>query len=123
MSISFSSRSANPLALAAPVSCNFSEPVPLLTWQPLAQAGVYVILVPDANCTPKPFRPIYFGEAGNFSERGFPTNHHKWSAWVNNAGNPVDLFVATYTMAGSTPEQRRAIESGLCDTYAPACNG
>jgi hypothetical protein len=101
----------------------FTEPIPLTQWNPPNQAGVYVILVPDSTASPKPFRAIYFGEAGNFAERGFPSSHHKYSRWVNECGTSSRIFVATYPMPNSTPEGRRSVEAKLCASYNPSCNG
>lgn len=101
----------------------FTEPIALNQWEPSAQAGVYVILAPDSTCKPKPFRAIYFGEAGNFAERGFPSSHHKYTHWVNECGYPSRIFVAVYPMPNSTPEGRREVEAQLCASYSPSCNG
>ena len=45
--------------------CVFSEPVALSEWKPPRCAGLYVILVRDAEWAPKPYRPVCFGEFGN----------------------------------------------------------
>jgi len=104
------------------VTFTFSDPVPLAQWQPPARAGVYAILVPNDAVRPRPFSVIYFGQAHNYSERGFPNQHHKSFAWITTAqGKP--LHVATYDMPGSSEEQRCAVESALCSHYNPCCNG
>lgn len=101
----------------------FSEPVPLASWEAPVRAGVYAILTPDARCKPRPFSVIYFGESGNMSERGFLDAHHKCGDWRRVAQSDAKLFIATYPMPYSTPEQRRAVEAALITNYNPVCNG
>ncbi len=62
-------------------SYTFEERGHIDAWEPPYRAAVYVILMPDATATPRPFREIYFGESANLSQRGFPSHH----AWENGA--------------------------------------
>jgi hypothetical protein len=100
----------------------FSDPLQITNWSPPPLAGIYAILVYDGNWTPQPYRPIYFGESGNFSERGFLTGHHKFLSWALTAGGANNLFVAISLMPGSTPEQRRLVEAVLIQAHNPVCN-
>jgi hypothetical protein len=100
----------------------FSEPCDLATWKPPAESGIYVILVPDEVCKPRPFREIYFGQTKDCSERGFPDSHHKSLDWKLVARGRR-LFVAVHLMPRSTEPQRCAVETELCAAYKPRCNG
>jgi hypothetical protein len=101
----------------------FTEPEPLTSWQAPPRAGVYVILIPNGSYNPRPFQPIYFGESGDMSTRGFLNLHHKCGDWRRVARDDKNLFVAAHSMPTSTPEQRRAVESELVGLYSPVCNG
>lgn len=95
---------------------NFSEPERLSNWAPPYRAGLYVIMVPDQNMKPKPYRAIYFGESGNMSERGF-NSHHKKNCWINTAGSEGNLFISTHLMPDSSEKERRNIEERLVQEY------
>src|ERR1700686_3464996 len=51
----------------------FTEPTlfPRTPWgiSPPPSGGLYAILVADGSCQPRPFRAVYFGQAGNLAER------------------------------------------------------
>jgi hypothetical protein len=100
----------------------FSEPRQLITWSPPRLAGLYVIMVEDQVWGPRPARPIYFGETGNFAERGFPFSHHAASEWMKQAW-PGQLWVSYLTLPYSDAARRREVERELVDSYNPVCNG
>jgi len=45
--------------------CVFTEPVRLGEWTPPGCGGVLAVLAHDPAWSPRPFRPLYFGEFGN----------------------------------------------------------
>jgi hypothetical protein len=100
----------------------FAGPYPLSVWQPPGSSGLYAILVPDSSAKPQPFRVIYFGQTGDFSERGFPSSHHAYRCWLREAGSPASVFIATYSAAGWSNADRRNTERYLVQTYQPSCN-
>jgi len=111
------------------VSYLFEEPWQLSLWHPPRVAGVYAILVYDANFDPKPYKAIYFGQRADFSERGFPTRHEKYQDWLNTAklsglgmlGGP-ELYISIMRMPYSTEASRSEIGQELIEKYRPACN-
>jgi len=100
----------------------FSEPFKITKWKPLESRGLYVILEPDLYSSPLPLKPIYFGQTGNFAERGFIKSHEKYKDWIKEVVKEEHLFIAIYLMPGSTEEERKDIESKLIDKYHPVCN-
>lgn len=100
----------------------FSEPVPIASWSPPCQAGLYAIMVFDPLWTPFPFRVIYFGESGNLSEQGFLRSHHKYADLIQEAGSERNLYISVYPLPNSTLEIRGVIKSKLIEHYRPACN-
>ncbi|MEW5902122.1 MAG: hypothetical protein AB1715_11720, partial [Acidobacteriota bacterium] len=102
--------------------CVFAEPVPLTAWTAPFRSGLYAILVPDPGATPRPFRPIYFGESEDISDQSFINKHPKYPCWINEAGDVSKLYIAVYHMPFSTREQRLAVESSLISEYRPVCN-
>ena len=100
----------------------FSEPTQIAKWEPPESAGLYVILKPDLYSSPVPLKPIYFGQTGNFAERGFIKSHKKYPDWIEEAREIDNLFIAIYLMPDSTEEERKAIESKLINMYHPVCN-
>jgi len=100
----------------------FSKPVKIIKWEPPESRGLYVILKPDLSSSLLFLKPIYFGQTGNFAERGFIKSHEKYKDWIREAFEEEHIFIAIYPMPGSTEEERQAIESKLIDQYHPACN-
>lgn len=100
----------------------FSKPVKITKWEPPESRGLYAILVPDLSVEGLPLRAVYFGQTENFAERGFPKSHHKFEDWVKEAMEIDHLFIAIYSMPGSTREERESIESKLINLYHPVCN-
>lgn len=100
----------------------FSEPVKITKWEPPESRGLYVILKPDLSSSPLPLKPIYFGQTGNFAERGFIKSHEKYKDWIREVVEEEHIFIAIYLMAGSTEEERKTIETELIARYQPACN-
>lgn len=99
----------------------FSAPAPLVSWTAPRCQGLYVVMVKDRTWEPLPARPIYFGESGNMSRRGFPFNHHAADAWFNVGGGAL-LWVSYLPTWGWTEAERRAVETCLVDHYATPCN-
>jgi hypothetical protein len=100
----------------------FSEPHGLETWWPLPLSGVYVVQTLDTTWQPWPLRPLYFGESGDLSGRGFPRSHHAYERWVREAGDASRLLVSVHFMLGRSAEDRRSLESRLIAQYNPPCN-
>ena len=100
----------------------FSEPTQIAKWEPSESAGLYVILKPDLYSSPLPLKPIYFGQTGNYAERGFIKSHEKYKDWIREVVEEENIFIAIYPMLGSTEEERKAIESKLINMYHPVCN-
>ncbi|MBX9962855.1 MAG: hypothetical protein K2Y35_07370 [Burkholderiales bacterium] len=100
----------------------FEEPVLAWLWTPPRIGGLYAILVPDSRCSPRPFRPIYFGETEDFAGRGFLEGHHKYHSWVRQAGSGFGLYVAIFRWPEATKAQRTGVESMLIRNYRPECN-
>jgi hypothetical protein len=101
----------------------FEGPYPITNWEPPRRAAVYAIMMkPDPRNKPTTYRVLYFGESSNLSERGFYRSHHKYACWSREAGSESNLYIGIYRMPGSTPEQRRELESKLVEQYRPVCN-
>jgi hypothetical protein len=87
----------------------------------LANQGVYVILIDDPLCSPRPFRAVYFGEAENMRSRAAPA-HENFPVWRREASLTARLYRAFHGMPGSTQRDRQLVESALIARYNPACN-
>jgi hypothetical protein len=112
-------------AESAPTRINFCHrlfvgPVEASAWVPPSGPGLYAILVKDQLCHPRPFRPIFFGQTGNYAERNFLEGHRKYWEW--RAVADAELFVATCPMPFSSDAARAAAESELVRHYQPECN-
>lgn len=99
----------------------FTEPTPFHLTLPPVSSGIYVILVPDACCTPRPYRAIYFGESNNFHAR-VTDRHERFSDWVEEARGISKTYVAFCPTPLLREEQRRWAESDLIARYRPVCN-
>ena len=84
--------------------CVFSEPVRLSDWTPPSCAGIVAVLAHDPAWSPRPFRPLYFGEFGNDFRR---------------IAGTAPLLVAVLPMPYSTSAQRRALRDDLISGYNP----
>ena len=106
----------------------FQSPEPLFLWFAPETAGLYAILVLDPASEAMPYRVIYFGETGNFADRGFPTGHEKYQDWFDHshglgAGlSGAGLYIAIKPMPYSAANSRKAIEQALIEHYQPVCN-
>jgi hypothetical protein len=98
----------------------FTEPIALGTGLLPSSAGVYAILVSDPGWQPRPYRPIYFGEAVDLAAR-VVGSHEKHDEWRRAAGTGDQLYVAYHLMSGCD-EERTALEQGLIAEYRPECN-
>lgn len=99
---------------ALPPSSAFMETI-------AGQPGVYAVLVFDPTCTPRPFRPVYFGESDNIHGRAAGT-HENQSSWRAEAGTNTPLYRALCPLPGLTKAQRQQVESLLIAKYSTPCN-
>lgn len=100
----------------------FSKPLKIIKWEPPELSGLYAILKPDIHAEGLPVTPIYFGQTGNFAERGFIKSHEKYKDWIREAFEEEHIFIAIYLMPDSTEKERKVIEAELVKEYNPVCN-
>lgn len=101
----------------------FEGSKPLIGWEAPNRAGIYAIFMrPQPQNDPNTYRVTYIGETGDFSDRGFPRSHHKFSCWKSAAGSEANIYVAIYLMPGSTEKDRMDLEQQLITAYKPSCN-
>src|SRR5580693_1919914 len=98
----------------------FTEPIGFGGSRLPEHAGVYVILVNDVAWEPRPYRPIYFGEARDLSGI-VVASHEKSDSWYRAAGAEDGIYVAYHLIVGSDAE-RTAFKEKLIREYRPACN-
>jgi hypothetical protein len=98
----------------------FTEPIAFGRSSLPGFAGMYAILVSDTGWQPRPYRPVYFGEAGNLAVR-VVASHEKYGEWLRAAGAADRLYVAYHLMSGDEA-QRAAFEKSLIREYQPECN-
>ena len=98
----------------------FTEPTSFESFPPPFGGGLYVVLIPDLNGRPRTYRAIYFGQAGDLSER-VCKSHERYRDWAKEAGGAHRLHVAFHTMTGGE-RVRVAVEERLIGMYKPACN-
>lgn len=99
----------------------FTEPEAFSPALPPVSSGVYAILVADDSCQPRPFRAIFFGESGNFSQR-VTADHPRFNDWSAEAGGAANLYVAFCSTPLLKEQQRRWVEYDLVARYRPVCN-
>jgi hypothetical protein len=100
---------------------SFTEPAHLdLFLLPFGRGGLYAIMVPDSTAKPRPYRVIYFGQAGELQKR-VRKSHEGYADWISEAGSAWQLYVSFHAMTGNE-EERVAIESRLIAKYKPVCN-
>ena len=85
------------------------------------QGGLYTILVFDAKSTPRPYRPLYFGESDGICTRATGT-HEKYLSWLEEVGTFSTLYRALCFLPMWTRSQRQQAESALIAEYNPPCN-
>jgi len=95
----------------------FSEPIALTDWVPPRCAGLYVILVRDAEWAPKPFRPVCFGEFGNNAEA---ETVRQECAQLLAGGAERTAFVSFLALPFTTTTQRWALCRELVGGYHPS---
>lgn len=107
----------------------FEEPWLLSSWHPPRTAGIYAILICDVNCTPRPYRAIYFGQNENLAGSGFPDRHEKYQDWLGAAHymglgtiGYAELYVSIMRMPYSTETARHDIVRALNECYRPVCS-
>ena len=98
----------------------FSEPTALSGARLPSHPGVYAVLVFDGAWRPRPYRPIYFGKAGDLATRVVPS-HEKHGEWCRAAGGAGKLYIA-YHLVPDSDWERAAVEEDLIKHYAPQCN-
>ena len=84
--------------------CVFSEPVRASEWVPPACGGIVALIAHDPHWSPRPYRPLYFGEFGNGAGRVVGTG---------------EFLVSVFPMPYSTSAQRRAVCDDLVSGYNP----
>ena len=62
---------------------------------------------PDPKNKPNIFRPLYFDELSNLSERDFIKDHHKYECFIKHVGSEGNLYIAVYLMPESSKDERR----------------
>lgn len=97
----------------------FTEPMAFGSGSLPSSAGVYAILMSDAAWQPRPYRPIYFGEAADLA--GVMASHEKYQEWLRIAGAADQLYVA-YHLTSSDETDRAALKESLIKEYRPACS-
>lgn len=100
---------------------SFSNPTSFSALFAPPSSGLYVLMAPDFNWGPKPYRPLYFGQAENLFKR-VSQSHEKYASWVREAGSAANLYVGFHYMQGSTEHDRRSREAELIRHYNPPCN-
>ena len=88
--------------------CLFSEPTRFADWKVPKYAGLFVILVKDANWVPKPYQPLYFGDFGN-NTPDVPLKH----ALLPGGASDDTLLISVLPMPFSTTAQRWALRNEL----------
>ena len=84
--------------------CVFTEPVNLGDWKPPSCAGLLVVLAHDPAWSPRPFRPLYFGEFGNDT---------------HIAPGTAPYLISVVPMPYSTTRQRQNLCGELVSAYNP----
>jgi hypothetical protein len=97
----------------------FTEPMAVGGWLPCS-AGVYAILVSDPSWRPRPYRPIYFGEAEDLAGR-LTASQERLEEWRRTAGDAGTLYV-TYHLTSGSEADRTALKGGLIREYRPETN-
>jgi len=77
-----------------------------------AEAGNYCVA---KEVEPGRFRPLYFGETADLSERF--DNHHKWSCFTRNGATHI------HAHTNSSQKARLDEEKDLIHKWNPSCNG
>jgi len=100
--------------------CLFTEPLRFGAMLLPTVQGIYAIMAPDDTWTPRKFRPLYFGEAGNLKTR-VTWSHEKSAEWVREA-RTSPIYVSFYLTLGKSEEERRTMEEKFIAHYCPPCN-
>jgi hypothetical protein len=98
--------------------CVFSEPTSLSHWTAPRCAGLYVLLVGDANWAPRPYQALCFGEFGNNCSERLLERARDFAARL--VGRP--LFISVLPMPFSTTAQRWMLRNELNWAYNPPCS-
>jgi len=99
----------------------FSEPIVFRLAALPALPGLYAVLVCDSTCAPRPYRVIYFGQAGDLAQR-VTRSHEKHPEWCRTANGEANLYLAYDRTLGLTERQQVATEEQLIQEYTPQCN-
>jgi hypothetical protein len=84
--------------------CVFTEPVPIAEWTPPTCAGILAVLAHDPGWSPRPYRPLYFGEFGNETRR---------------IAGSAPYLIAVFPMPFTTTRQRHTLCEELISAYNP----
>lgn len=97
--------------------CVFSEPIAFADWVAPRCAGLYVILVRDAEWAPKPLRPVCFGEFGNNAQAEAVLQE---CAHLLPGNAQRSAFVSFLALPFTTTTQRWALCRELVSGYHPS---
>jgi len=84
-------------------------------------SGLYAIVVFDLSCSPRPYRVIYFGKAGDLSDRAV-RSHEKYDTWCQAAGGSGRLLISYHLMRDAHDLELYSAEDILIKHYQPVCN-
>lgn len=98
---------------------DFTSHKSLDIWDPLSHGGVYLISSKvDTNPQLIWYKPLYFGETKNFSER-VTSNHEKYNCWKEYS-NQTKLYICTHR--DDSECSRKLKEEELRGIYKLPCN-
>ncbi len=101
----------------------FTGLIPIDDWEPTEDAGLYIIMTQrDPTNKPNYYSTLYVGQSGDFSDRGFVDNHHKYDCWKEHANSDSGIHIGIHKMPGSTNEERESLESKIIKERNPPCN-
>jgi len=98
----------------------FTGLIPIDDWEPTEDAGLYIIMTQrDPTNKPDYYSTLYVGQSGDFSDRGFVDNHHKYDCWKEHANSDSGIHIGIHKMPGSTNEERESLESKIIKERNP----
>lgn len=102
----------------------FDGPIPLFKFAAPARGGIYAIMIkPYPQTKPDTYRVVYIGQSGDLEGRGFPTSHHKYPCWKQQAGSDANLYIGIHLTPGANETERTELEQRLIRELDPPCNG
>ena len=76
----------------------------------------------NANWTPCPFEPIYFGETHDLSEHVVAASHRAFARWIAHPRAGTGLFVSYAAIPCTSEKALRSIVAQLVLTYRTVAN-